>query len=176
MTPALQNKMGNAILGNWQMSGIFSAVSGIPFSVYLGFDQAGVQQANGQRPNLIPGRSPNPIIGNPNQWFDPTAFSLPAVGTFGNLGRDTLVGPGITNLDYSMAKTVRIPRVSEQFAAQFRAEFFNIFNHPNFGLPQQTAIFTQGTNGGGSISPTAGQITNTTTSSRQIQLALKLTF
>ncbi len=175
-TPGLSNRIADAIAGSWQLSGIFSAVSGNPFTVYLGFDQAGTQQANGERPNLLPGFSPNPVTGDPSHWINMAAFGVPTVGTFGNLGRDTLIGPGITNLDYSMAKTMKVRRISELAALQFRAEIFNILNHPNFGLPQQTAVFTQLPNGGGTASPTAGQITNTNTSSRQIQLALKLTF
>jgi len=165
----------DAIAGSWQMSGIFSAVSGSPFTVFLGFDQAGTQQTAGQRPNLLPGHSSNPILGTPTQWYDPSSFGVPAVGTFGNLGKATLIAPKLVDLDYSLSKTARIPKISEQFAAQFRAEIFNIFNHPNFGLPDNTVLL-QAPNGGATVSPTAGRITSTNTSSRQIQLALKFTF
>jgi outer membrane receptor protein involved in Fe transport len=182
-TPALKNKTANLIGGGWQLSGIFSAVSGNPFTPYLGFDQLGTQQTAGDRPNLKPGYSTNPILGTPTQWFDPNAFSVPSVGVPGNLGRDTIIGPGLTNVDYSMSKTMKVTKISEQFAVQFRAEIFNIFNHANFAIPQQTAVFTQSTgiaNGvpfsTGTPSATAGQISSTTTPARQIQLALKVTF
>ena len=81
-------------------------------------------------------------------------------------------GPGIVNFDYSVVKDTPI---KEQVHLQFRAEFFNLFNHANFGLPNASA-FVQTPNGGGAPNPTFGTITTTTTSSRQIQFALKLMF
>ena len=106
------------------------------------------------------------------QWVNPAGFSLPAPGTFGNLQRDFLAGPGIVNLDYSVIKETVI---KEQTRLQFRAEFFNLLNHANFALPIASA-FVQTPNGGGVPNPTFGKITATTTSSRQIQFALKLLF
>jgi len=165
---------GNPFVKDWRLSGIFSAVTGPPFSIFTGFDQAGLGIGNTQRPNLVAGYSGNPVLGNPNQWFDPKAFSLPAVGTYGNLGRTTAVGPGLTNLDIALARDFPIRAISEGFTAQFRAEAFNIFNHANFGLPNNS-VFVSGTNGGGSLNPTAGQITSAAPS-RQLQFALKLIF
>jgi hypothetical protein len=178
-TPSLKNKAANMVGGGWQLSGILSAVSGNPFTPYLGFDQIGTGQTAGARPDLKPGFSTNPILGTATQWFDKNAFAAPTAGMPGNLGRDTIIGPGLTNVDYSMSKTMKVSKISEQFAVQFRAEIFNIFNHTNLGLPQQTAIMTQvstANNSTGVPSATAGQITTTTTNSRQIQLALKVTF
>ena len=93
----------------------------------------------------------------------------------GNLARNTLIGPGFADLDSSLSKTTRVPKISEQFAVQFRAEFFNLLNHPNFGAPA-TGLFVAGTNGGGNPNPTAGRITATTNSARQIQFGLKILF
>ena len=83
------------------------------------------------------------VTGNINQWANPAAFSLPAPGTLGNLQRDTLAGPGIVNLDWSVKKETQI---TEQVRLQFRAEFFNLFNHPNFALPNAN-VFAQAGNG-----------------------------
>ena len=124
----------------------------------------------GERPNIISGV--NPILGNVNDYGNPAAFSTPAPGTLGNLQRDYLSGPGLVDLDMALLKDTRI---HEQMRLQFRAEFFNVANHPSFGLPNPTA-FSQGPAGTGIPNSTFGQITYTTTSSRQIQFALKLLF
>jgi hypothetical protein len=139
--------------------------------VTVGFDQAGNGVAGSERPNLVmPADQIN--VQSVNQWVNPVGFSLPAPGTFGNLQRDFLAGPGITDLDYAVMKETPI---KEQVRLQFRAEFFNLLNHANFALPIASA-FVQTPNGGGAPNPTFGRITATTTSSRQIQFALKILF
>ncbi len=107
------------------------------------------------------------MLQNPNQWFNPVAFALPTPGTYGDLGRGTLTGPGLADVDISLFKNTSI---YEKTTLQFRAEFFNILNHPNFGPPNAT-VFS-----GTSISPSAGLITTTATFPREIQLGLKLIF
>jgi hypothetical protein len=107
------------------------------------------------------------ILGRPDQWFDPRAFVLPLQGTFGNVARGSLRGPGLFNTDISLFKRIRI---SEGLNLQFRTEVFNILNHPNFAFPNEV-VFS-----GSNYSPSAGSITNTATTSRQIQFALKLLF
>ena len=101
------------------------------------------------------------------KYFDPNAFLLPATGTLGNVSRGRFTGPGFWNLDMSLFK--RIP-VSEKLNLQFRAEAFNVFNHANFASPNQI-VFS-----GTAISPSAGVISETNGTSRQIQFALKLLF
>ena len=161
----------NILVKGWQMSGELTAQSGPPWNVTVGFDQAGDVVAGSERPNLV--MPANQIMqNNVNQWVNPAAFSLPAPGTFGNLQRDFLAGPGIVDFDYALMKETPI---KERARLQFRAEFFNILNHPNFALPLAGA-FVQTPNGGGVPNPTFGKITATTTSSRQIQFALKLLF
>jgi hypothetical protein len=91
------------------------------------------------------------------------------LGVLGNLGRNTFRAPGLFDADVSLTRDMRIPEISEAFLVQFRAEFFNITNHTNFGAPGG-GIFA----GNGAVSPTAGVITNTNTSSRQIQFSLRL--
>jgi hypothetical protein len=160
----------NIFVKGWQMSGNLLVQSGPPWNVINGFDQSGSAVGN-QRPNLIM-PADRAIIGNVDHWVNPAAFSLPAPGTLGNLQRDFLWGPGIVNFDYAVIKETPI---KEQVRLQFRAEFFNLFNHANFALPNPNA-FAQAVNGGGTPNPTFGKITATTTSSRQIQFALKLLF
>src|SRR5207249_3251984 len=118
-----------ALLRGWRLSGIFSALTGTPFTILTGFDQAGLGIGNSQRPNLVTGRSSNPILGSPDKWFDPESFSLPAVGTYGNVGRSTAIGPRFNNADLALTRDTAIRRVSEDFRVQFRAEVFNTFNH-----------------------------------------------
>ncbi len=107
------------------------------------------------------------IVGKPDQWFDPKAFVLPLQGTFGNVSRGALRGPGLFMLDSSLLKRVRI---SEGLNLQFRAEAFNVLNHPNLSYPNEV-VFQ-----GAEYSPAGGVITATATTSRQIQFALKLLF
>jgi hypothetical protein len=114
-------------------------------------------------------------VGTPTLWFDPCAFVLQPLGTYGNLGRNTVVGPSQFNFDTSFGKTFKF---GERANLQFRAELFNIFNHPNFGSIS-TTIFTSAAtvadnNKGRNNS--AGAITTTATNSRQIQFGLKLAF
>ena len=161
---------GNRLVAGWQVSGGLVVQSGPPWNVINGFDQSGSAVAN-QRPNVVL-PADQIVTGNINKWASAAAFSLPAPGTLGNLQRDSLTGPGIVNLDWSVSKETQI---KEQLRLQFRAEFFNLLNHPNFALPNASA-FLQTANGGGTFNPTFGTITATTTSSRQIQFALKLLF
>ena len=161
----------NIFVKGWQMSGGLTAQSGSPWNVTVGFDQAGNVITGSERPNLI--MPANQIMtGNINQWANPAGFGLPAPGTLGNLQRDFLQGPGTVDFDYAVMKETPI---KEGLRLQFRAEFFNLLNHPNFALPNPSA-FVQTANGGGAPNPTFGKITATTTSSRQIQFALKLLF
>ena len=161
----------NIFVKGWQMSGGLTAQSGSPWNVTVGFDQAGNVITGSERPNLV--MPANQIItGSVTQWANPAGFSLPAPGTLGNLQRDFLPGPGTVDVDYSVIKETAI---KEGIRLQFRAEFFNLLNHPNFALPNASA-FVQTVNGGGTPNPTFGKITATSTSSRQIQFALKLLF
>jgi len=107
------------------------------------------------------------ITGNPNQWFNPNAFVLSTPGTWGTLGRGTYAGPGLADVDLSLFKRIA---VSEKMNLQIRAECFNIQNRANFGTPN-AIVFSNGI-----VSPSAGLISSTVTTSRQIQFGLKLIF
>jgi hypothetical protein len=156
------------LIRGWQVNGIATLLTGFPFTPLVGSNRSGDGDTrNPDRPSVNPSFS-GPIVRNsPNQWFNPNAFVLPAAGTLGNLGRGTFVGPGLADLDTSLFKTTA---VSEKVSLQFRAEFFNVLNHANFNTPN-TTVFSSG-----AISASAGLITATSTTSRQIQLGLKLIF
>jgi hypothetical protein len=161
--------LAGAILKGWEANSILTATTGIPFSIAIPFNNSnnGDRQAP-DRPSLVAGRSNNPVVGKVEQWYDPTAFVLPPRGFYGNLGRNTVIGPGIANLDFSLVKNFRF---TERNALAFRLEFFNILNHANFGLPNRYAFTSSG-----AIAGNAGAIQTLTTSSRQIQFGLRYTF
>jgi len=110
------------------------------------------------------------ILGKPGKWFNPNAFLAPSntpanTGFYGDVGRNTLIGPGLATWDFSTFKDTRI---RERLNLQFRAEIFNLLNRANFNTPNGVAFTPSG------VSPTAGAITSTSTTSRQVQFGLKL--
>ena len=161
------------LIGGWQWNGIASAQTGFPFTPLIGFNNSGT--GDGTQPTDIANINPNfkgpVILGKVDHWFDPSAFSMPLPGTFGNAGRSSLRGPGMFNVDTSLFK--RIP-IRESVTLQFRAEVFNALNRANFAYPN--FVVFQGNSANYSYSDSAGQITATATPSRQIQFALKLMF
>ncbi len=161
--------MGKALNG-WELSGITTITTGVPFPVMSlccsGMGSTG--SAINERPDLRPGSSNNPVLGGPDMYFDRTAFSLPQQGFYGTLGRNTVVGPGLFNFDFSLIKNTPI---TEKTNLQFRAEFFNLFNRANFGTPANQIFDARGT-----VIGNVGRITTTATTSRQIQFALKIVF
>lgn len=157
------------LAGGWSVSGIATAQSGPPFSVLAGQNFSGSGNVLPfDRPSLNPNFQGNMLPHTASQWYNPAAFVPATAGTQGNVGRNALQAPGLTNVDFSVMKTTVI---AERLRAQFVAQFFNIVNHTNLGFPQNNLF-----NPDGSILPTAGQITSTTTNSRQIQFGLKLLF
>jgi hypothetical protein len=156
------------ILGGWELNGITTMLSGFPFTPQVGSNRSGDGDTrNPDRPSLDPSFSGPVLPRQQTQWYNPRAFLLPAAGTYGNLGRGTYSGPGLVSVDLSLLKSVK---VSERTNVQVRAEGFNLLNRANFATPN-TTVFA-----GGAISPSAGLITSTVTTSRQIQFGLKLVF
>jgi hypothetical protein len=154
----------------WTVSGIGTLQSGFPFTPQLGFNPSNNGDSrNPVRPSWNSAFTGPVILGSPNQYFNPNAFIVPVAGTYGNVGRDTLTGPGLAELDLSVLKNTR---VSERVNLQFRAEFFNILNHANFATPNPVVFSSAST----TPSPTAGVISSTASTSRQIQFGLKLLF
>ncbi len=166
--------LAGALVKGWQLNNITTIRSGVPFTVRLGFNRSGnlntTSFSANERPSLKTGSSSNPILGGPDRYFDVTAFELPPANTRGTLGRNTLIGPGLVSVDASLGKSFSL---GEARSLLFRAEVFNLPNHPNFAMPSGQIVFT---NAQSAIAPTAGRITSTVTTSRQIQLGLKLTF
>jgi hypothetical protein len=198
-------------LSGWQLSTVFKANDGVPFSALFGAQgsdprgtlssddyayPSGVAGCNPidlnfrNNPNnplyIKPGCFTVPMAPNPTFWAancDPAPPSfggpLPAgdlrcFNLRGNVGRNTLVGPGLTNLDFSVVKNNNVRRISESFNVQFRAEFFNILNHANFNVPSLGDTNTNMLNGDGTVNGSAGLLTQTTTDPREIQFAIKL--
>ena len=172
---------GNRLKQGWQVSFITSVHSGTPYSVYDAIDRANVgaggAAANAERPDLVPGRNSNPtgvhitplgVFG-----FDPSGFQPQPLGMFGNLGRNTLVAPGVRDIDFSIAKNTTI---TERTSAQLRLDIFNLANHANFGFPNAALYAGQDQAGNVVPNPAAGQITSTATTSRQLQLSVKFVF
>jgi hypothetical protein len=160
--------IGSTLASGWTMNSILTLQGGFPFTPQLSYNPTNSGDSrNPVRPFVNPAFSGPVILGNPNQWFNPAAFLAPpnSSGFAGNLGRDTLIGPGLATLDLSLLKDTRI---RERLNLQFRAEFFNILNRANFNSPNAITFTPTG------VSPTAGLITSTATFSRQIQFGIKL--
>jgi hypothetical protein len=163
-----QRWTGAKWISGWQVSGIATFLSGFPFTPQVGSNRSGDGDTrNPDRPSVSYTFTGPVLLQKPNQWFNPNAFVLPAAGTFGNLGRATLTGPGLADVDLSLAK---VAAISERLSLQFRAELFNLLNRANLGTPN-AIVFANG-----AVSSSAGLITATATTSRQIQFGLKLIF
>jgi hypothetical protein len=173
-----------AISNGWEIASIFHAQTGTPYTVVLSGDQAGETKSDdtgaglGLRPDVVasPGCATLTNPGNVQHNIKTNCFTYPQpvtvngiTGTvLGNLARNSLTAPGLTNMDFSFIKNSKI---GERISAQFRAEFFNVLNHPNLSAPAHTLFDSNG-----NLVSNAGQITSTTNAARQIQLGLKITF
>jgi hypothetical protein len=163
------------VLDGWQLGSIYRGQTGTPISVSLNSDRAGsgadTRGASlGQRPNLVVGPGCETLTnpGNPDGYVKTECFSFPAPRILGNLGRNRLTGPGLSNLDFSVFKNVNF---TERLTSQIRVEFFNALNRTNFGDPAEVIYDNQGR-----ITANAGRITSTSTDARRIQVGLKLHF
>jgi hypothetical protein len=183
--PFKANGVLGGVISGWRVTSGYGYLSGSPFSVGTIANRVhNSLGANAARPDAKAGcdlytgyRQLHGI------WFNPDCFVPAPFGTYGNAGRDTLIGPNLWNVDSSLSKDWKVPRISEQFRIQFRAEAFNILNHPSFQNPSGTVFNanlaaanpndpTSGVSANGSV----GRITATNSSPRQIQLALKIVF
>ena len=168
------------VAGGWSVSSIVNLQTGFPFSPQLGYNPTGSGDTrNPVRPDVNRNFTGNLYPHTVVQWFNPAAFSAPLSttnssgtitgGAVGNLGRDTLTGPGLSEWDLSVLKSTKF---GERLNTQFRAEFFNVLNHSNFATPNPIVFSAVNS----ATSSTAGVITATATSSRQIQFGVKLNF
>ena len=152
----------------WSVAGVSTLQSGLPFTAQLGYNPSNNGDSrNPVRPSYNPAITGPIILGGPNEYFNPNAFTTPVTGTYGNVGRDTLVGPGIATVDASILK---VTAITERLKVQFRAEVFNALNHTNLNTPNPVVFGSAGT----APLSTAGVVTSTSTTSRQIQFGLKL--
>jgi hypothetical protein len=190
------------ILGGWELGVIFTANGGVPFTPTwgTGSDPALTQSSDDWAyPNRLGGSGCNTLTnpGNPINYIKTNCFAIPTwpgdmtswaancsapghpypqcFNLRGNSGRNILIGPGVTELDFSLFKNNYIKSISERFNIQFRAELFNILNHPNFAPPVQ-GVNTDIFDGSGNPNPTAGFLSRTTTTAREIQFAVKVIF
>ena len=172
-------------VGGWSVASIVTAQSGFPFTPQLSYNPSNNGDTrNPVRPFVNPAFTGPVILGTPGRWFSPSAFIAPpsASGFYGNLGRDTFIGPGLATWDFSVLKDTQI---RERVNLQFRAEIFNLLNRANFNTPNLIAFTppygctaaavcsTPSANATG-LSGTAGAITSTSTTSRQVQFGVKL--
>ena len=158
---------GGAAVSGWSVSSIVTVQSGFPFTPQLSYNPSNNGDSrNPVRPFVNPDFAGPVILGSPSQWFNPQAFLQPPPnsGFYGNLGRDTLTGPGLATWDFSAIKDTSI---HERLSLQFRAEIFNLLNRANFSTPNLIVFTPSG------VSATAGAITSTATTSRQVQFGLK---
>lgn len=199
--PGPQSGWQAAVAGGWQVNAILSIADGPPFTAGISRNW-GYQGPNTDRyaASLLPGRDNNASNpGDVDNYIDKTAFTLPASSNpadqakaqgspalnvagcgngsaecraYGDLGRNTVHGPGVNTFDFSVLKNWAVPQFGEQGSFQFRAEFLNMFNRANFGRPTTLDVFSSR----GSVSSSAGVITKHTTSARNIQLALRIIF
>ena len=173
--------------GGWQISAVAAVHSGPPFTPVLAFDNADLQGLLiPERPDLVGnpygGVCPNGAkVGALSCWFNPGAFAVPPAGQFGNAGRNMLQGPAFAQLDVSLHKNFAI---AQEKNLTVGVEAYNLFNHPNFGVPSNTqSAFSFGGNGdavfkdaAGDFADNAGQILTTAGTGRRIQLAGRFTF
>jgi hypothetical protein len=157
----------NGLVSGWSVNSIVTIQSGFPLTPQLSYNPSNNGDTrNPVRPFVNPAFSGPKIFGTPTQWFNPSAFLAPPPnsGFYGNLGRDTLIGPGLGTWDFSAVKDTTI---RERLTVQFRAEIFNLLNRANFNTPNLIVFTPTG------LSGTAGAITCTSTTSRQVQFGLK---
>jgi hypothetical protein len=181
-TPASFHGVAKAIVGNWEAGGILSIQSGTPFTVLVQGDQLGQNNTDAtQFPDRVngPGCGGNPVnprvantsAQNPSAYVKFQCFAAPNPSyRLGTAGRNSVIGPGLIDMDFSFFKNIPIPKISEAFKAQFRAELFNAFNRANFTSPNDNRVIMDSS---GNPLGNAGVFTLTNTTSRQIQFALK---
>ena len=179
-TGAARDGLSRALLGGWQLSGIWTMRSGNPLTVFVTTNRSRSQwnpsrgPGIGQdRPSYAPGYGPGKAVtGQPEAWFDPNAFVLQPAGTFGDTGRGDFRGPNLRTLDLALAKTAGLRGGGAR--VEFRLEAFNVLNRVNFGIPELRAF--AGTRDNEPVLATFGRISNTVTAARQVQLGVRVGF
>jgi hypothetical protein len=164
------NRVVDALVGGWQVSGTVVLQTGNPFTVYA--DSPNYTQAGSVFPNRNPGVNWKPSNQSISHWYNPGAFLRPADGTFGNVRRNSLYGPGLNVFNMSAAKSFTVP-YREGISLELRADAQNVFNHPSFANPS-TGL--GGSAGAGTPYTNATTIGSVTQGGRNLQLAVRVSF
>ena len=164
----------NKVVSGWSVNSIVTLQDGFPFTPQLSYNPSNNGDTkNPVRPFLNPDFNGPVILGKPGQWFNPNAFIAPPAdgGFYGSIGRDTYIGPGLDTWDFSVMKDTSL---REGLRLEFRAEIFNLLDRANFNTPNLIVFTPPTTANPTGLSGTAGAITSTSTTSRQVQFGLKL--
>ncbi len=164
----------NTLISGWSTNSVVTLQSGFPFTPQLSYNPSNDGDTrNPVRPFINPNFTGPIILGSPTQWYNPAAFLAPPAtgGFFGNLGRNALIGPGLATWDFSALKNTSI---SERWTMQFRAEIFNLLNRANFNTPNLITFTPPTAANPTGVSGTAGAITSTSTTARQVQFGIKV--
>ncbi|HKE23105.1 MAG TPA: carboxypeptidase regulatory-like domain-containing protein [Bryobacteraceae bacterium] len=160
-----QSPMARAFTRNWRLSTLYQVQSGFPFTISVYGDTANAGTVVGENP-IRANATGQPVFGpgtqNTNQWFSPAAFATPAAYTFGNLGRNTVYGPGMQTMDLALTRAFT---VAERLRLEMRGEAYNALNHSNWGTPNRFVN-----------TPQFGSITEASTPGREFQLSARLSF
>ncbi len=173
----MNSRVARAIAGGWDLGMIWSMASGSPVDIMDGEDRSNTGSSSMDRPNAVAGQSSTLSNPTPNEWFNVQAFALQPQYTFGNLGRNTVIGPSLFSVDFSLKKDMSF---TERLKLQLRLDAFNAFNHPNFGSPNN-GLAADHLDANGVPTPGSGSFgtitsLNSNISMRQLQVSLKLVF
>jgi hypothetical protein len=160
-----RGRAGQMLTRNWRLSTLYQVQSGFPFTISVYGDTANAGTVVGENPiraNYTGQPVFGPGTGNTNSWFNPAAFTTPAAYTFGNVGRNTVYGPGMQTMDLALTRSFA---VAERLRLVMRAEAYNALNHSNWGTPNRFVN-----------TPQFGSITEATTPGREFQLSARLSF
>ena len=166
------NSTANYFIKGWEAAGIVILQTGASYTPTVSGNPSNNVDGN-DRPDIVPGVSSYPAHQSTAQWTNPAAFSVPAPYTFGNAGRNILTGPGVADWDFSIIRNFKL---TETKNLQFRAEMFNIFNTPNFALPNGSANCACFGQIGNTVQPIAGQASGGPGDPREIQFAMRFTW
>jgi hypothetical protein len=173
----INNSVANAFIGGWQLSTNTTIQSGVPQTLNIGINNAGTNNPLPDRPSYSGTGTGYAADRTPSRWFDPASFIVSPQGTFGNVGRNTMLTPHFQSIDMALAKNFTMP-YSERHALQFRVEAFNVFNHPVWGAPNGNILAGPAIPGApaNAAHQGFGVISTTAIPMRQIQLGLKYSF
>jgi len=177
-----RGSVAGALLNDWQIATLVRMRSGNPLTAFVQTNRSRSLWAPSlgpgtgpDRPSYAPGRGPDDAVtGDPDRWFDPAAFVLQPIGTYGNASRNELIGPDLKTTDLAFTKVVPWSSLGAGGHLELRIEIFNLFNNVNFGPPSLVAF--SGTGNETAPLPSFGQIRTTVTSARQMQLGVRVVF